>query len=69
MVGEQVRSNAYLIVSIEAEQGGGELGIAVHYEVHLNIRREGADVVVLDAAQLQVKQRLQHMTYKYKFEQ
>lgn len=30
--------------------------------MHLDVRREGADVVVLDAAQLQVKQSLQHTT-------
>ena len=49
----------YLVVSIEAEQGGRQLGISVHNVVHLDIWREGADVVVLDTAQLQIKQSLQ----------
>ena len=49
----------YLVVGIEAEQGGRQLGISVHNVVHLDIWREGADVVVLDTAQLQIKQSLQ----------
>ncbi len=49
----------YLVVGIEAEQGGRQLGVSVHNMVHLDIWREGADVVVLDAAQLQIKQSLQ----------
>ena len=49
----------YLVVGIEAEQGGRQLGVSVHDVVHLDIWREGANVVVLDAAQLQIKQSLQ----------
>ncbi len=49
----------YLVVSIKAQQGGRQLGVSVHNVVHLDIWREGANVVVLDAAQLQIKESLQ----------
>ena len=49
----------YLVVGIEAQQGGGQLGISVHDVVHLDVGHEAADVVVLDAAQLQIKESLQ----------
>lgn len=55
----RVLSSPYLVISIEAKQGGRQLGVSVHNMVHLDIGREGADIVVLDAAQLQIKQSLQ----------
>ena len=50
----------YLIVSIERQERGRQLGVSVHNVVHLHIRHKGGDVVVLDAAQLQIKQCLHH---------
>ena len=40
----------YLISSIEGQERGRQLGISVHYKMHLHIWHKAADGVVLDAA-------------------
>lgn len=50
IAGRQQGCWVYLISSIEGQEGGCQLGISVHYEMHLHIRHKAANGVVLDAA-------------------
>ena len=50
----------YLVVSIQTQQGGCELSVALDDVMDLDVWHERGDVVVLDAAQLQVEQSLRY---------